>query len=500
MECPSLDAYESLPYDRLSVRETHPDHLAVLARLHGIESPEPGACRVLELGCASGANLIPMAWFLPGSRFLGLDLSAAQVDAGQAQIAALQLHNIEIRQADVGTADLGDEGFDYVIAHGLYSWVPAPVRVALLGLIRRHLNPGGVAYLSFNALPGWHMRGMLREMLLFHVRALVAAPQRLAAAREFLAFLDAGLGGLQALSAEYLRHELAALGQAPDSYLYHEYLAAVNEPVLFSDFVADAQRAGLRYLCNAELHYQFPAALGETAEQALAAFTDPLARQQYLDFLLNRNFHQALLVGDDSARPGELDYERFTRLALFADLSPPRKLELRKTKAQLFTDSAGERHAVSHPLTRAVLTRLSQVYPQALDYSVLESDAQRQVAETGDPRLAGQVEHLFGELFQLFALGAVSASCHAGGALPAPQMPACATPLALAEAAAGRLVDSRHASLRLDPLSALAVQSFDGRRDDQAITAVLRDAGASGVRVDPVALRRMLARRGALRS
>ena len=122
-----------------------------------------------------------------------------------------------------------------------------------------------------------------------------------------------------------------------------------------------------------------------------------------------------------------------------------------------------------------MLTRLSQVYPQAVDYSVLESGAQRQVAETGDPRLAGQVEHLFGELFQLFALVLWVCQLPAGGALP--RRRCLRAPRRWRSPNRRRTpVDSRHASHRLDPLSALAVQSFDGWRDDATITAVLRDA------------------------
>lgn len=494
-----MDAYDAIPYDRQAVRETHPAHLAALARLYGIDAADPASAQVLELGCAAGANLIPMAWFLPGAQFLGLDLAASQVEAGQAQIAALGLSNIELQRADVADVEPGTDGFDFIIAHGLYSWVPAAVRSALLGLIRRQLRPGGVAYLSFNAQPGWQMRGMLREMLLYHVRTQVQPHQRLHAAREFLQFLATGLQGLDALSAQYLRHELASLERAPDSYLFHEYLATVNEPVLFADFVAAANAAGLRYLCNAELHYQFPAALGDGAERALAPIADPLARQQYLDFLLNRNFHQALLVRDDrAAPPAEPDYERFAALALFADLVPPHKVDLRKAKPQPFTDRSGQAHPVSHPLSKAALMHLYRVYPQALAFSELESVAQAQVAAAGDPRAAGQAGHLFGELFHLFAHGAVGACPSPGGALPPPALPPVATALARSEAGAGRLVDSRHASVVLDPAAIAAIAALDGSHDAEALGELLRVPLQGGRRVDPAILLRQLARRGAL--
>ena len=496
----ALDAYESLPYDRLSVAETHPDHLAALARLYGIDCPDPRSSRVLELGCAAGANLIPMAWFLPRARFVGLDISAHQVQNGQRDIDTLGLDNIQIRRADVAEVELEGEGFDYIIAHGLYSWVPAPVRGALLALIRRQLRPRGIAYLSFNALPGWHMRGMLREMLLFHVRAFGEPLQRVQAAREFLGTLETGLTGLEALSASYLLHEMVELKSAPDSYLYHEYLTTINEPVLFTGFVDEACQAGLKYLCNADLRYQFPAMLGDGAEHMLSVFSDPLQRQQYLDFLINRNFHQALLVRDDTPALSEPDIENFSTLALYSDLVAPQRLDLRKTKAQSFTDTAGQTVAVKHPLTKAALNHLSAVYPRAIAYTELEQIAQQQVAAAGDRRLAEQTDHLFGELFYLFIDGVLFVSPHDGGGADTPaDEPPCANALARLEAAAARLVDSRHRSLLLDDVTRQMINLMDGALDRHELATRLRAIDPGCRASDLAPLIDSLARRGALR-
>ena len=130
---------------------------------------------MLELGCASGDNLIPMALGLPNARFVGIDLSARQIEQGQRQVSALGLANIELRQYNIADVDASWGKFDYIICHGIYSWVPAPVRERLLAICRDNLAPNGVAYVSYNTLPGWHMRGMIRDMMIYHSAAFPGA-------------------------------------------------------------------------------------------------------------------------------------------------------------------------------------------------------------------------------------------------------------------------------------------------------------------------------------
>ncbi len=166
----AADSYDELPYESTPFTETHPENLAVLGRLFGLQTPEPAHCRLLELGCASGGNLIPLAWRLPQAHFLGLELSRRQVEDGQALARSLALENIEIRHQDILSAgtELGE--FDYIIAHGIFSWVPEKVRDKILPICSRHLSPSGLAYINYNTLPGWRMRGMVRDMLRFHTR------------------------------------------------------------------------------------------------------------------------------------------------------------------------------------------------------------------------------------------------------------------------------------------------------------------------------------------
>lgn len=280
----AANLYHQIPYRTFPRRQTHPDRLAALATLFGITPAPVTQCRVLELGCGDGGNLIPLAYSLGGSRFTGIDLAARPIAQARRTVRALGLTNIALHAACLSTAR-GE--FDYIIAHGIYSWVPAPLRDALLRVCRRHLAPHGVAFISYNANPGHHRRQALREMLLYHTRA---SPRPLKSAREFL--------------NQYAPEEASL----PDDLLFHDLLAPVNHPVYFHEFLEHAAAHSLQYLGDADPHEMFSPA-GKLAG---------LEGEQYLDFARQRQFRQTLLCRAEVAlrrvvTPSRLDRFYYSR-------------------------------------------------------------------------------------------------------------------------------------------------------------------------------------------
>src|SRR5947209_3687226 len=180
------NAYDEIPYPGFALPQTHPDRLATLATLFGMRPAPIDRCRVLELGCGDGANLIPMALTLPGSTFVGIDLAARPIAKGEAMVAALGLHNIALHQQDILGISERIGTFDYIIAHGLYSWVPPPVRGKILAICAAHLRPDGIAYVSYNTYPGGRLREIAREMIAFHTRGVTDPRDRIARARAIL--------------------------------------------------------------------------------------------------------------------------------------------------------------------------------------------------------------------------------------------------------------------------------------------------------------------------
>src|SRR5262245_60894890 len=144
--------YDQVRYSNFPYAQTHPDRLATVAILHGLEPPDPFRARVLEIGCGAGGNLMAMAAATPGIRAVGVDLAAAPIEEGRAVIEAVGLENIDLRVGDVRELTDGHLGeFDYIVAHGVYGWIPPVARDALLATIKASLAPAGIAYVSYNA-------------------------------------------------------------------------------------------------------------------------------------------------------------------------------------------------------------------------------------------------------------------------------------------------------------------------------------------------------------
>ncbi len=298
-------SYDAMPYPGRFIPSTHPDRMATMAILHGMEPPPVDRCRVLELGCADGGNLFTIAQALPEASFLGVDLSPRQVDEGRATAQALGAANVDLRSLDLAEIDDTYGPFDYIICHGVYSWVTAAVRERILGICSRNLAANGVAYISYNVYPGWGRRGILREMMLYHTRGITGPAARVQQARALLDFLSREATPQDGSYAHYLREEGREFARFPDTYIFHEHLAEDNHPVFFHEFVAAAASAGLRYVGDSAFSPE-ESRLSADFHQVIGRLgSDVVRRGQYVDFALNRTFRQSLFC-----RSGVLTYDR----------------------------------------------------------------------------------------------------------------------------------------------------------------------------------------------
>jgi SAM-dependent methyltransferase len=301
-------------------------------------------CRVLEIGCGDGSNLIPMAYALPRGRFKGVDLAAAPIAAGCQTASDLGLGNISLVAGDL--REIGPESgqFDYILAHGVYSWVPPDVRDGLLRICAERLAPAGIAFISYNVLPGRHVRLALREMMLYHTRHIADQDERIQQARWFMQFLKDGCVGAGPWHA-VMDREIERLMEHNDGSLRHDDLAEINDPVYFREFAAHSARHGLQYLGEADLFEMFDVSgsLGWLRK-------DVLEREQYRDFLRGRAFRQTLLCRSDvvlEREPGPESMDRFLFSAPARDTEDGQIEGLRRIRIRAVHDSV---YRVAHAL------------------------------------------------------------------------------------------------------------------------------------------------------
>ena len=338
---------------------------------------------MLELGCGDGTNLIPMACAMPESEFVGVDLAAVPIARGQEMIAALGPKNIRLVQEDVAKIN-GDWGkFDYIIAHGFYSWVPAGVREALLSLCRNLLAPHGIAFISYNALPGGHVRTMIREMMLFHVRGFDSADERVRQARALAQFVSQG----QNSSDEYrlwLKAELQRVLEHEGGYLYHDHLAEINEPCYFTQFIQRAEAHGLQYVAEADYFEMSAQSFNPEVRKSLEQLGhNRILREQYLDFLKCRRFRQTLLCHSEL----KLQQPRAEQVKAFHITCPARcatpDLNLAPEVIGIFQAPNGSRCETDFALGKAALAVLAPLFPASLSFEETLNRATDRLREAG---------------------------------------------------------------------------------------------------------------------
>ena len=393
----TASSYDDVPYPGSIYRQSHPDRLAAVARLHGMRPAPVDCCRVLEIGCGTGENLLPLAMRFADARYLGVDLSRVQVEAAKATAAALGLANIRFVQADLTTLDETLGEFDYVIAHGVWSWVPQPVRDALMRLCRRVLAPQGVAYVSYNCYPGWRARSVVREAMLFHLQGVQAPAERIEQARAVLQFLCEAIpdsNSAYRMTYEQVARAVARSGEQERSLLYHDMLESENTPTYFTGFVEHAAAHGLGFLAESDISDMCTEIHGEKVAQTLRGLGgDVVRREQYLDFLCNRSFRQTLLRRDDAAAALEPDAAALDALAIACD---PARVGLaasdRHTPLEV-RDEGGARHAVTAPLLRAALVVAAEQWPAAVPWPELVRGARARAAADGRVVVQPAAEH-----------------------------------------------------------------------------------------------------------
>jgi SAM-dependent methyltransferase len=447
--------------------------------------PAPArACRVLELGCGDGGNALSIAQTLPEARVLGVDASPGAIERGTELARAAGLGNVELRCATFEQLEAPGQ-FDYVVAHGVYSWVAPQARGALLDCVKRCLAPEGIAFVSYNAYPGSYLRDMARDMLRYHVQGVSDPGERLARAQELMRTIVE----IEQPSpfARVLREQMERMLGYSDALLFHDDLAEVSTPFYFHEFVEHAKARGLQFLSEADLFESQMRDVPERAGQLMESLPeDAVVREQYMDFFKNRMFRQTLICHeaepidrtlDDAAveglwissraRPSEDGQGDGEEVRAPAETQPVSHGSAPggDPDARTYLTPEGFSMTTSEPLVQAAMGALGRAWPKSLAFPEMLARA----SEAAGPEASSELvaARLRAVLLQAYlARIAMLAGCPAPVSGEIGERPTV-SPLARAQRAAGlpALSSLLHANVRLDgELEAGVLELLDGTR------------------------------------
>ena len=272
------------------------------ARLLGLSPAPASTARILEIGSSYGGNLISQALFYPKATFTGIEIAPTQVSVGKTYIDQLGITNLNLLEGDVNESHEHLGTYDYIIAHGFYSWVDEETKDNFLRLCKEHLAENGILYMSYNTYPGWHKMDSVRALLKFANKDIDTLNHR-----EKVRHGKTVASKLGALMLEYdtvknqqtsFLQSLRQTLQKQDCYVGHDHLEPVNTPVYFHQCMDHMAEHGFTYLCDCDLNLSFPDVYDETLRTQLQELAphDPLAREQYIDFMLNTAFRKSLFT------------------------------------------------------------------------------------------------------------------------------------------------------------------------------------------------------------
>lgn len=467
------DTYDALPYPGRAFPQSHPGRMAAQAVLRGLAPPSVETARVLELGCGDGGNLVPMAFGLPRATFLGIDRNVAALARARVLAQALELTNIQLRAGDLESLDqLGT--FDYVVAHGVYSWIAPRTREHLLAVAHGALAGDGLLYLSYNTKPGGHLRQVVRELMLFGAREATDAHEIVARARNAVK-LVAGAQQPGDVYGAFLDEYLTRVLERSDAGLFHDDLETWNDPVYVTEIVNHAARHGLRFLAEADLHESCMGTLASDTADALDRLEprSEVEQEQALDFLRLRMYRQTLftLVGaEQPQRPDPHNVEALHAYSALCPIDPQANLD--DESLVEFEDRRGARLSTDLPAVKNALAKLAGAWPGPIRVATL--------TEASDDPGALRQAILGGH-----AAGLVQLTTHAPRIARAPGDKPLASPIVRAQVAAGadEVANLKHERIQVsDVIGKELIALLDGTRDHTALTQAMRHGDADAAR------------------
>ena len=391
-------SYDEAPYKSKTFYYTQPGRQQMVLKLLGFKTPDLEKARVLEIGCSFGGNIIPFALENPKAEVIGVDLSSVQIEEGNRIIKYLGLENIRLIHQNVLEFDKKLGKFDYIICHGVFSWVNKEVQKGILNVIKNHLSENGSAIISYNTYPGWKNLEVVRDVMLFRDEMLKSRGEPINESNA----VRYGRGAIEFLSQfsilnEKIKEGIKGIEDKDDYYILHEYLEDTNQPTYLYDFNKMLLEHGLIHVVDSDLMKTFPNISNEIEEKLVAECgNDNIAKEQYYDFLLDRQFRISIITHE--ANKEKINISKDVRIVDLKEIDIRGKYE--KNKDGFYTI---ENNEIKDEEVTTILDILSENYPNTMTIDELEKKViERRKTETNNV-YANAVYLMYGKLVEAYS-------------------------------------------------------------------------------------------------
>ncbi|MCS5708879.1 methyltransferase regulatory domain-containing protein [Candidatus Berkiella cookevillensis] len=475
-------SYDATPYQSFPFKQSHPAHLFTLGTLFKMQPTPVEKARILELGCSAGGNIIPVAAHYPNTQCLGIDFSETEIASGMAQIKDLALKNMELRHQSI--LDFGKtEGlFDYIICHGVFSWVDEKVQQKILQICKENLKPNGIAYISYNTLPGWNMMTSIRDLMLWHTQAIEDPQNKIAQARMILKFMTDGLAEDISPYAQFLKQEIKVLSKQADSYILHEHLSHYNKALYFHQFMEQASKHQLSYLSDAMLSTMYAGNMPKSFSEELSKVHNIIATNQYMDFIRNNRFRCTLLCHQEYPVDRRLNVKDVSNLYL--------QLHAKLNEAEFTEEMIHSDKVLKVSLGAITMTAQNAQHKAVLyvlhhnRYNLIHYNELKEQLRKYCPLPENQLDHLLIEdvnLMRMILAGLLYFSTNPSTYTTNISEKPIACRYARYQAKTQNFVTNRlHQVMHLDPFAKTVLPYLDGEHDRQSITALMTDKAING--------------------
>ena len=331
------NTYSELLYKSNPFNYTVPALLEANGKLYGLTPKDSRKARVLELGSSFGGNIITQALYNPEAEYVGIDLTAEQVRKGNEIIEKIGLTNIKLIEKNILDVNEDFGKFDYIIVHGVFSWVPENVKDKIIRICNENLNEEGIAYISYNTYPGWKEPDKIREMMIYANKYFpeISLGDKNQRGKAFISIVAEQMKLYEDIvekKGDFIK-QIEELLEMQDYYVAHEYLESFNHPLYLNEFVDLIKKENLQYVSDVALRLSIISTYNQDTVNKLQQLSqgDHVIKEQCLDFILDTKFRRSLIC--KNSQSGKLNFsESFPNEILDSFI-----LSLRYTKEELET-------------------------------------------------------------------------------------------------------------------------------------------------------------------